>query len=212
MKTIPTASLLGAALIAQVAAQNPAPRQMRDAPTHEQLSLEYKKAAQTNPMRAMKPSTGKDPSVVNQPTDLISRSDFICFGGMATLVPKKAVLSIPKKFEDRMKYQPGTPIKPWGEFYAANRGWITTVEVSRAQAEGDKAIEEEVSERIGKSTNLVIATYMGGPISVLPLKKTEEEKAAEEAKGSNPKEKTDGAAETSKEDEKAADAAKPKKP
>ena len=51
-----------------------------------------------------------------------------------------------------------------------NRGWITTVEVSRVQAEGNLAIAEETRERIGKSMNLVVATYMGGPISVLPLK------------------------------------------
>jgi hypothetical protein len=38
------------------------------------------------------------------------------------------------------------------------------------QAEGNKALAEEVSSRIGKSSNLVVATYQGGPISVLPLK------------------------------------------
>ena len=31
-------------------------------------------------------------------------SDILCFNGMATLVPKRAVLHIPKNFADRLKY------------------------------------------------------------------------------------------------------------
>ena len=68
----------------------------------------------------------------------------------------------------------------WMDFFTLNRGWITTVEVSRVQAEGNEALAEEISTRIGKSTNLVVATYMGGPISVLPPKVPEEEKVSTE--------------------------------
>ena len=50
------------------------------------------------------------------------------------------------------------------------------MEVDRPIAEGNKAIAGETQERIGKSRNLVVATYLGGPISVLPLK--EEAQAA----------------------------------
>ena len=85
-------------------------------------------------------------------------------------MPKRALLGIPKNLADRLKFQPGSQIKSWADFYAQNRGWITTVEVSRIQAEGNKPMSEEFYKNIGKSTNLVVATYQGGPISVLPLK------------------------------------------
>ena len=104
---------------------------MRDAATHEQLSLAMRKVSQSDPMRRMTMSKGADPSLVNQPQDLVASSDILCVGGFATLVPKRAVMCVPKNLADRMKFQPGSRIVGWAEFYAQNRGWITTVEVSR---------------------------------------------------------------------------------
>jgi len=57
--------------------------------------------------------------------------------------------------------------------------------VSRVQAEGNLKIEDETQKRIDKSANLVIATYLTGPISVLPLK-VPDEKATETAKPTTP--------------------------
>ena len=143
---------------------------MRDASTHEQLAMTYRKAAQQDPMRKMQPTKGVDPSVVNQPKDILSSSDIICYNGAATLVPKRAILNLPAVMQSRLKFQPGSKLMTWKDFHALNRGWISTVEVSRLQAEGNEAFKEEISTRIGKSSNLVVATYVGGPISVLPLK------------------------------------------
>jgi hypothetical protein len=154
------------------------PSEMRDASTHEQLVMTYRKAAQEDPMRNMPPAKGADPSVVNQPKDLISQSDIICYNGTATLVPKRAILNLPAAMQERLKFQQGSKIVSWLDFFAINRGWISTVEVTRVQAEGNEALKEEISARIGKSTNLVVATYMGGPISVLPLKTPAENQTA----------------------------------
>ena len=44
------------------------------------------------------------------------------------------------------------------------------MEVSRPQAEGNVPIDPKIAESIAKSSNLVVATYQGGPISVLPPK------------------------------------------
>ena len=151
---------------------SPTPR-FRDAPTHEQLARARQQSDQKDPMKALSESKGDDPSKVNQPINLLEQSDIISFAGVATLVPKRAILATPVKHKERLAIQPGSKIVGWAEFYAMNRGWITTVEVSRVQAEGNSAIAEETRERIGKSTNLVVATYMGGPISVLPLKEPE---------------------------------------
>ena len=144
--------------------------EMQDAATHEQLVVIYRKASQEDPMRKQLPAKGPDPSTVNRPKDLISESDVICFNGAVTLVPKRAVLQIPKNFEDRFKYQPGAKLMSWADFYALNRGWITTVEVSRVQAEGNSPIAEETQKQMVRSRNLIVATYQAGPISVLPPK------------------------------------------
>ena len=159
-----------AAMIPVTWAQNAPVVQMRDAATHEQLSQAYRKADEADPMRKMKASTGADPSVVNQPKDLISQSDILCFGGVATLVPKRAILSVPKNMADRLKFIQGSKIVSWSDFHASNGGWITTVEISRPQAEGNVPMDEKMAERVQKSANLVVATYQGGPISMLPLK------------------------------------------
>jgi hypothetical protein len=142
---------------------------MKDTVTHEQLVRQLRKTQQEDPMKQLPASQGEDPSR-NLPQDLISQSDIICFGGMATLVPKRAILEIPKNMVNRTQLLPGCKLMGWAEFYAQNRGWITAVEVSRVQAEGNLALAEDVTERLKDCANLVVATYQGGPISVLPLK------------------------------------------
>ena len=170
MKTICAIPLFIVAILPTFGSEPPRSLQMRDAATHEQLALKYRKALQEDPFRNMTPAKVGAPSVTDQPKDIVSESDVICFNGMATLVPKRAILNMPANMADRLKFKPGGKLLSWADFYAQNRGWITTVEVNQRQAEGNKAIPEEISTRIGKSSNLVVATYMGGPISVLPLK------------------------------------------
>ena len=121
-------------------------------------------------MRHLAPAQGPDPMLANPPKDLLSESDILCFGGAATLVPKQAVIHIPKNMAARLKFIPGSKILTWADFFAINRGWITTVEVSRAQAEGNQPMVEEIAVRVNKSSNLVVATYQSGPISLLPPK------------------------------------------
>lgn len=139
----------------------------------EQLDQAYRKSSQVDPMKKLVIIPGEDPTKSNQPVNLLDQSDIICFGGVATLVPKRAILTIPVKYKDTLKLKPGSKIVGWSDFYAVNRGWITTVEVSRVQAEGNKPLAKEISDRVGKSMNLVVATFKGGPISVLPLKQPE---------------------------------------
>lgn len=198
-------SLLGAL----TASANPP---MRDATTHDQLSLQYRKAAQEDPMRKLPAAKSGEPVKVgdsekgNEPTknadvvknaepakpapppSLLAQSDIICFNGMATLVPKRAIMQIPKNLADRLKYLPGSKLMGWRDFYALNRGWITTVEVSRIQAEGNSPLAEETHKKIVKSGNLIVATYQGGPISLLPLKvPVEETSTPTSTSTSNPK-------------------------
>ena len=84
-------ALLVAALAPCARSEKAPATQMRDSATHEQLSMTYRQVALQDPMRNLQPATGVDPTLVNQPKDLVADSDIICFGGNATLVPKRAI-------------------------------------------------------------------------------------------------------------------------
>ena len=49
------------------------------------------------------------------------------------------------------------------------------MEVTREQAQGAEPFDEKVVENLQKSSIVVVATYKGGPISVLPYKDPAEE-------------------------------------
>ncbi|MBC8127021.1 MAG: hypothetical protein H8M99_07745 [Gloeobacteraceae cyanobacterium ES-bin-144] len=164
MKHLIFISLLGSICVAN------AELRMRDASTHEELSQKLRMNEQNDPMRKLTPAKGPDPLKANPPKSMLSESDVLCYNGVMTLVPKRAVLKIPNNMLDRMKYQRGAKLLSWKDFYALNRGWITTVEVSRSQAEGNAQIAEDAKKRMVDSGNLIVATYQSGPISVLPVK------------------------------------------
>lgn len=152
----------------------------RDVETHDLIVRKLKVNQKIDPMKNLVPSEGEDPSKKNKPQNLVSSSDIISFNGVTTLVPKRAIMQVPEKYENRINnHTPGNRVVGWLEFYTLNMGWITTVEVSRVQAEGNEPIAEELSENLSKSRNLVIATYSTGPISMLPLKEKDESETSE---------------------------------
>lgn len=166
-------TLLLLPLLMPLALHAQAPR-MRDAATHQDLTKTYQKAQQDNPLKKLKETTGPDLSTVKPIPDLMSRSDILCHGGSATLVPKRAILNNPPELAARINnFQQGSKIVGWRDFFQPNRGWITTIEVSRAQAEGKQPIDEKIVENYRKSTSLVVAIYRGSPISVMPLEEEE---------------------------------------
>jgi len=178
MKTIPCTLFVCAAVVLPAMAQPAAPaRQMRDAPSHVEMLQARRQALQIDPMKHLEPAPGEDPSKANQSSDILADSDIISFRGLATLVPKRAILQTPQSYAGLVKMEPGARFVSWREFYAVNRGWITTVEVSREQAEGNAPFAEETQKFLGTNRNLVVATFKGGPISVLPLKEPAPETA-----------------------------------
>ena len=139
-------------------------------PSDEEIALARKAALLVNPVKHLEVATGNDPAKAIVPKGILEDSDILCFQGVATLVPKRAILVTPKNYEGYLKFQPGSKFISWTEFFAANRSWITTVEVSRAQAEGNEAMGEATRKTLDTSKSLVVATFQGGPISVLPQK------------------------------------------
>ncbi len=143
---------------------------MRVAPTHEQLVLQLRKTEQQEANRP--PSQvplSEDASKLEQPGSLMSQSHVLCYGGNLTLVPKRSVLQIPKKYEDRMQAVQPAKVLSFSDFQSANRSWISTFEVSRAQAQGKEPLADEAKTHMSKTGNLIIATYRGNPIEVMPL-------------------------------------------
>lgn len=156
-------------LIPLASAQEPAPRKpMRDVVTHDDIVAAARTSTEKNPAPVFTPLQGDDPSVANRPKDLLADSDLFSYLGLGTLVPKGAVLHFPKELESRGGLKEESKFVPWVDFYAANRAWIRTVPVSRAQAMGHEPMSEEVVKSFDKEKRLVVATYYEGPISVNP--------------------------------------------
>lgn len=155
--------------------------EMREVPTHEQLSNALREAQAMNPLNNFKAVEGEDQTEVYRPESLLATSDIISFNGLTTLVPKRAILALPESFKNRIgSHIEGNRVVQFQEFLHANRGWVMAVEVTRAQAQGREQLSESVMERVGKSTSLMVATFQGGPISVLPLRDPEEGESTDE--------------------------------
>lgn len=149
----------------------------RDAATNESLSKKYQQAAKEGPTKKFVKSTGEDASVKNKVGNLLDNSEFITYNGFTTLVPKNALLQIPKPYADRINnHKKGSKVISWTDFYARNRGWINTVEVTLAQAKGETPISPELLETLKKNNNLVVAVLQNGPISIRPPKVEDESK------------------------------------
>lgn len=186
-------ALLASQLHGQAEPKKPA---FRDAATNESLAEKYRETATNGPTKKFKEATGEDASVKNKPGNLLDNSEFITFNGNTTLVPKNAIVQIPAKYKDRINnHKPGSKILSWIDFYTLNRGWISTVEVTLAQAKGQTPISPELMDTLNKKGNLVVAVLKSGPISVRPPKaETEasteakaETKTGAETKEPNPK-------------------------
>lgn len=162
---------------------------MRDVATHDELSQRLRMTLQKDPIRNLGPEAGNldvDPAVRTHSRDLVRDSTIISFNGNLTLVPKRAVLHIPEEIADRIGAKSGQKVLTWIEFLQLNRGWIRTVEVSRDQVMGHAPLPPNSVEAFAKSSSMVVATFKGGPVSVLPLKEPEsiEEKTKEQLNSS----------------------------
>lgn len=149
---------------------------MRDAATHDQLSQKLRMTLQHDPIRDLGPKIGNvdvDPAIMTHSRDLVRDSTVITYRGNLTLVPKRAVLHIPDEIKDRIGAKEGMKVLTWRDFFQMNRGWIRTVEVSREQVMGESPLPAGIVEAYKKSSSMVVATFKGGAVSVLPVKTPE---------------------------------------
>lgn len=179
--------------VAHVSAQAPSfekPTGMRDVATHEQLSQKLRMAQQNDPIRRTGKPMGKvdeDPAKAQAGRDLIKESTILSYRGNLTLVPKNAVLFMPDPLKARLEVDQKAKVLNWQQFYQANRSWIRTIEVSREQAMGQAPMDEETVKAFQTGSSAVVATFKGGPISVLPYTPPVEETAAADTTTGAPK-------------------------
>lgn len=170
--------------VAPAFAQSPTfekPTGMRDAATHEQLAQKLRMARQNDPIRSTGKPIGKvdeDPAKAQAGRDLIKESTILSYRGNLTLVPKNAVLFMPEPLKSRLEVDQKAKVLNWQQFYQANRSWIRTIEVSREQAMGQAPMTEETVKAYQAGSLAVVATFKGGPISVLPYTPPAEETEA----------------------------------
>ncbi len=184
MRKLPVAILFIAACATPLHAEGePAKPVFRVAATHESLSRKLQVLNANDPMKALEKSEGTDPSKENVPKNLIESSDLISYRGVTTLVPKRAIIQIPEKYKDRINnHTPGNRVVGWLDFYAMNRGWITTVEITRAQAGGGDRLSEGLTDQLSKSRNMIVTVLASGPISYMPYRGEDGEEIPENGK------------------------------
>ena len=94
-----------------------------------------------------------------KPTSLLERSEFLSFHGMATLVPKGAVLNVPADLgrprQGRWRGGSCAGLSSCGPTGAGS----TPLEVSRAPGGGRRSADRGGSESIREESSVVIATF-----------------------------------------------------
>lgn len=145
---------------------------MSERTSHDTLASRFVKRQESMKAQAVKPKP-KVPEISDarreewKPVNLLERSEFLSYRGQTTLVPKGALLNVPARYADRVRFSKGTKIIRWPEFLRGNLSWISTYEVNRRQAEAEVPLTEEELESIRKNPQVVVATMSGGPITVL---------------------------------------------
>jgi len=114
------------------------------------------------------PQAGEAKVLRPESQSLIKDSMILHDGTYWTLVPKGAVIHIPKIMEERVSAKPVGKLITWEEFLTQNRGWISTCEVSFEQASGKTPLDPKKVEFWKKQDKIMVAVHSGGPISVKP--------------------------------------------
>lgn len=130
-----------------------------DLPTDEEL-IERRSAS--NPERP-KPVPAKPSGF-----DIRELSMYLGAGEVFTILPKGCVIHCPDRLTDRLLAAPSGKAVPWQEFLPANRAWVSTREVTAAQARGEEELSEEDWAAFAAQGRIVVATLRGNPVTVLP--------------------------------------------
>jgi len=120
--------------------------------------------------------SGKKALVSVKHTTLYKNSHIIVNRGQHTIIPKKSILVLPEHLKSRVADKPSGEFILWPDFKRSNQDWIWTLEVTLNQAKGITPLPEKKIKDLEKLNRVVVALYLGNPVSVLPPKKKGAEK------------------------------------
>ncbi|MFT3991612.1 MAG: hypothetical protein QM680_09405 [Luteolibacter sp.] len=123
----------------------------------------------TSPMAQLTKIAEDDPHANTPPPappSLLNESVILTDGTHWTLVPKGAVIHIPKSKQEKISTKPVGSLLGWADFFTKNRGWLTTQEVDFDQARGKTPLDSKQVEFWQTQENIVVAVHQSGPISV----------------------------------------------
>ncbi len=142
---------------------------IRDAPTNESMIIQLRKAhAESSQKPATAGVESQDASKMGKPDDLLEHSIVLSYRGAAALVPKGAIIVYSEKYKSRLQRSPGDKLGEFIDFVAENRSWLSTHEVSFLQAQGKVPLDAKAKAQMTKAGNVVVATFRGNPIQILP--------------------------------------------
>lgn len=121
---------------------------------------------QADPMIRLKKPTERE-SKVGRPAgqSILAESIILSDGSNWTIVPQGAVVHVPEKLKSRINATPSGGLLSWADFLTRNRGWVTTCEVSIAQASAKESLPAERIEFWAKQDKVVVTVHQRGPIS-----------------------------------------------
>ena len=113
-------------------------------------------------------------SVTAPSKDLYATSLILSDGVNHTLLPKRAIVFLPEKYQRRLVEEPVGKLIFWPEFQKLNASWIKPLEVTLSVAKGDEPIAEALRKRFESGFQVIVSVYQNSPISLMPLKEPAE--------------------------------------
>lgn len=95
---------------------------------------------------------------------ILDTSVILTSGRNWTFVPKGAVLVTPELYEAQVDQAPKGEFLNFNDFLNRNRGWLTTLDVTLAQARGQVPVKDATKEALVKSGRVVVTVCKGGPV------------------------------------------------
>jgi hypothetical protein len=105
--------------------------------------------------------------------DYYANSILLTDGANHTVLPNRAVIHLPEKYQERKIEEPKGELILWPDFFKRNRNWIRTEEITLETALGEDPIAEEKLKALEASGVVVVGVLRGSPISVLPPKEAD---------------------------------------
>lgn len=136
----------------------------RDTSTPEEIEARIR-ASRSTQLTSSESATGETRVIQSQPESVIASSQLLAANGQWTLVPKSAVVHVPKALGSHVVTAPEGTLVPFQEFLLANRSWLSNIEVSIEQASGKDALKPDTVKAWAIQNKIVVATHQGGAIS-----------------------------------------------